>query len=93
MHGTEDEARDDRSDLSLLRFANCQDYARSHTLRLATLALLASRQFPDPTVIDLRAALPDAPSPVVIRYHLRVLQNVGLIVERLRGDRSVYGLS
>ena len=57
---------------------SCQDYARSHPLRLQILALASKRSRSlDPH--DLRRELPDRPGVAVIQYHLLVLKRVELL--------------
>lgn len=73
--------------------ADLRDQARRHPLRLAILALLASKRNGDRSLADLRAELPNSPAEAVVNYHLGVLRSVGLI--RRDGDDSsaVYSLA
>jgi predicted transcriptional regulator len=62
-------------------------------LRLAILALLASKRHPERAADDLRVELPDFPALAVVEYHLGVLREVGLVSEREVGSTTIYGLA
>lgn len=93
MYDEGDHGRGEPGELHRPQPANPQQYARSHPLRLAILALLASKRHPERSVGALSAELPDSPASVVVEYHLRVLRNVGLVGKRDTGSNAIYSLA
>lgn len=86
------DARDEPGELRLHQPTDPQDYARSHPLRLAILALLSSKRCPERAARDLSAELPGCPDLAVVEYHLGVLRQVELVSEHETGASAVYGL-
>ncbi len=84
------DVRDEPGELRLRESSNPQDYARSHPLRLAILALLSSKRRPERSAEDLSTELPDFPTLAVVEYHLGVLRRVGLISEHEASAGAVY---
>lgn len=73
--------------------ARLRDVARRHPMRLAILALLASKRRETRSLAGLRTQLPQKPLIALVAYHARVLCQLELI--RCQGDIEgvVYALA